>query len=540
LAIHIIDGAPHGSYTLSVLSGSVEVTGPTYQDEMGSEVDFPVHATDAGSVELALHVFYTIDLSSSAYCYSGRYQTVESPPYSFTVLAAAPSSVACFGDCDSDGAVTIDELITLVNVALGSATLNACPGTADDPCYDLPIFVDCVIKAVNNALFGCPGTPPTPTPTPSPTEAVSVPGCCTFVDIAGCATSRDSGEFLRNCAPHHIGGFFAGFVCNADTSKCEPSSSATPPTPTPSPTPAPIPTGAIRYRILAGGHGPSSIAVFSAGPPPTPSSFLEDLLSGTFVALPSEPDGSGAPSHFTITDIALQGSDHTVTGEGHISMFPTPEEVTMALTASINGQQVEMSGAQPLAVLSDDYPPTFVGLQACGAPGRIVTCESLFEGADSGYWLSVFAVPEATQTPLPTRTPFMVRYRLTEGSSVTYSPPTPGPSPSIVEEPLSGTFDVVAVEPTQGNTVSAFSITSVEFQSVDFTIMGNMGSITVLALYQDGALETGLTVSINGQQVSLSGDTTATGHVTSYYPPFFSAVEVSGNGYSLTLFAVPE
>jgi hypothetical protein len=370
-----------------------------------------------------------------------------------------PAASGCVGDCNRDGQVTVDELLTMVDILL-NGNGGACPA-ADQWCSGPPIDVVCLIEAVNNTLNDCPPLNPTP-----------------------------------------------------------------------------IPTGAIRYRVFAG--GPSSIGVFSAGPPPTPRFFLGDLLSGTFVAVPSGSDEGGTIAHFTITDIALQGSDYIVTGGGDISTFPTAGEVTMAVTASINGQQVEMSGAKPLASLSDDYPPTFLGLQACGAPGRIVTCESLFEGTDSGYWLSVSAVPEATQTPLPTRTPFRARYRLTGGSNITYSPPTPGPSPSIVEEPLSGTFDIVAAEPTQGNTAYAFAVTSIEFQSVHFTVMGNMGGITVLALYQEGALETALTVSINGQQVYLSGDTTVTGHVTGHYPPFFSAVEISGNGYTLALFAVPE
>jgi len=67
--------------------------------------------------------------------------------------------VPCFGDCDSDGAVTIDELIILVNIALGNAFVDACPAAAEDSCSDLLIFVTCVINAVNTALYGCAITP---------------------------------------------------------------------------------------------------------------------------------------------------------------------------------------------------------------------------------------------------------------------------------------------------------------------------------------------------------------------------------------------
>jgi hypothetical protein len=60
----------------------------------------------------------------------------------------------CVGDCDGLNAVTVNELITLVNIALGSADNSACPhgipaGTTVD--------VSLIIQAVNNALTGCPG-----------------------------------------------------------------------------------------------------------------------------------------------------------------------------------------------------------------------------------------------------------------------------------------------------------------------------------------------------------------------------------------------
>jgi len=35
--------------------------------------------------------------------------------------------VPCIGDCDNSGQVTIDELLTLVNIALGTAQPSACP-----------------------------------------------------------------------------------------------------------------------------------------------------------------------------------------------------------------------------------------------------------------------------------------------------------------------------------------------------------------------------------------------------------------------------
>lgn len=63
---------------------------------------------------------------------------------------------ACVGDCDGGGDVTVDEIITMVNIALGSgaATVNDC--RAGDANGDNLITVDEIVTAVNNALNGCP------------------------------------------------------------------------------------------------------------------------------------------------------------------------------------------------------------------------------------------------------------------------------------------------------------------------------------------------------------------------------------------------
>lgn len=76
---------------------------------------------------------------------------------------------SCVGDCNCDGAVTVDEVITMVSIALGVLDEIAC--LMGDANRDGVITVDEIITAVNNALDGCPAPPPTATPTvtPSPT-----------------------------------------------------------------------------------------------------------------------------------------------------------------------------------------------------------------------------------------------------------------------------------------------------------------------------------------------------------------------------------
>jgi hypothetical protein len=59
----------------------------------------------------------------------------------------------CVGDCNSDGHVTVDEILTMVNIALGNSAVTTCQ--AGDANHDGHITVDELLTAVNNALTGC-------------------------------------------------------------------------------------------------------------------------------------------------------------------------------------------------------------------------------------------------------------------------------------------------------------------------------------------------------------------------------------------------
>jgi hypothetical protein len=68
---------------------------------------------------------------------------------------ATPEPTPCVGDCDNDGAVTIDEVLGCVKMALGSS--EDC--LACDPDADGSVTVDEIIAAVTAALDGCPMPP---------------------------------------------------------------------------------------------------------------------------------------------------------------------------------------------------------------------------------------------------------------------------------------------------------------------------------------------------------------------------------------------
>ncbi len=70
------------------------------------------------------------------------------------VLAAGTASAQCVGDCNADASVTVDEIITGVNIALGTAAISSCD--AFDSSGDGAVTVDEILTAVNFALVGCP------------------------------------------------------------------------------------------------------------------------------------------------------------------------------------------------------------------------------------------------------------------------------------------------------------------------------------------------------------------------------------------------
>lgn len=62
-----------------------------------------------------------------------------------------PTGSACVGDCDGSGGVSVNEIIILVNIALGTADAAACPnGIPSGANVDITL----IIQVVNNALNG--------------------------------------------------------------------------------------------------------------------------------------------------------------------------------------------------------------------------------------------------------------------------------------------------------------------------------------------------------------------------------------------------
>jgi len=80
-------------------------------------------------------------------------EPVEPTPTSTAGLTPTPTPIRCVGDCSGDNAVTVDELITMVNIALGSDGAGSC--LAGDMNGDGEITIDEILAAVGKSLNGC-------------------------------------------------------------------------------------------------------------------------------------------------------------------------------------------------------------------------------------------------------------------------------------------------------------------------------------------------------------------------------------------------
>ena len=86
---------------------------------------------------------------------------------SASVLLSTPV-LACAGDCNGDGEVSISELMQGVNMALGSEPITQCPAFDSDG--NGQVTVDEILGAVKADIDGCPTPTVTATATPTPTE----------------------------------------------------------------------------------------------------------------------------------------------------------------------------------------------------------------------------------------------------------------------------------------------------------------------------------------------------------------------------------
>ncbi|HSQ00245.1 MAG TPA: hypothetical protein VL049_23745 [Candidatus Dormibacteraeota bacterium] len=141
----------------------------------------------------------------------------------WTILAATmlgagllgAAHAQCLDDCDANGAVAVNELITCVGVGLGQVPLAQC--SACDGDGDAAVSINELISGVGIALgsLSCdaPGTPTIAGPTPSPTATFlpdQLTHCCVAAyyiwaceehTVAECETLKGIDKGTEPCSP---------------------------------------------------------------------------------------------------------------------------------------------------------------------------------------------------------------------------------------------------------------------------------------------------------------------------------------------------
>lgn len=136
---------------------------------VGVAVSIPLSASDANGDPLALRIVSqpahgTVGLDGTTARYFPEAGFTGSDAFTFTAsdrdsdgnLATVSVTVAaagCVGDCDGNGAVTIDELVRGVTIALAGSGVGGC--AAMDRSGDGTVTIDELVAAVEAALAGC-------------------------------------------------------------------------------------------------------------------------------------------------------------------------------------------------------------------------------------------------------------------------------------------------------------------------------------------------------------------------------------------------
>ena len=174
-----VDCVAYGSYsggsnpkigTATALDGnghSLQRTGNTHDNAADFTCGDPIMPQNNAGESASLAVTAPCEGAGGTPTVTGVAGT-ETPTPTATAVPTG-TTAACVGDCGGDGMVSISDLVTGVNIALGSLPITACP--AFDCQNNGMVPINCLVQGVNNALGGCPATP-----VPTGTTATRTPG----------------------------------------------------------------------------------------------------------------------------------------------------------------------------------------------------------------------------------------------------------------------------------------------------------------------------------------------------------------------------
>lgn len=126
--------------------------GTPFNAPAGLQLDMAMHRNLSSGGAVTDFVFAPPAPKNNA----GQVGTVPTPNATATPTPL-PTQVPCFGDCNGDGQVTVDEIIVLVDIALG--TTPCCSSCLSaDPNNTGVVVITQIIDAVNSALNRCPAS----------------------------------------------------------------------------------------------------------------------------------------------------------------------------------------------------------------------------------------------------------------------------------------------------------------------------------------------------------------------------------------------
>jgi hypothetical protein len=131
---------------------------PNPGDEGSSQLTFTVTDSLGGTSSKALDIVVVAVPTATPTAAPESTMTPTPTPSPTETATASPTvtptatPVICTGNCNGDDSVTVDELITLVNIALGTLPPSACARGV--PAGE-PVDVALILRAVVNALNGC-------------------------------------------------------------------------------------------------------------------------------------------------------------------------------------------------------------------------------------------------------------------------------------------------------------------------------------------------------------------------------------------------
>ncbi|HSD09881.1 MAG TPA: hypothetical protein VLF14_02790 [Candidatus Binatia bacterium] len=132
---------------------------------------------------------------------------IDLPTVASSVFEVVPEEIPCAADCNRDGTVTIDEVVTALRISLGQSPISSC--IAVDLDHDEEVRIDELVTAVQAVIHGCTQTLPDLVVSSASFSGCTSPECYDPPD-------RVPRQFMRICVENHGNVEAGSFVVRRD------------------------------------------------------------------------------------------------------------------------------------------------------------------------------------------------------------------------------------------------------------------------------------------------------------------------------------